>query len=89
MSVVAVAAEEAVLIGVKSFDRRIDGVYGKMIAALTVLCLVEDLLTFVVDFNLTCAVIALEVRHVIHCVPQAELYIRKDIHGLFGRIFIL
>ena len=46
-----------------------------MIPAFTVLCLVIDGRS--VDLNLTGGEVTLEVSHIIHSIPQTELYIRK------------
>ena len=43
-----------------------------VVAALAVLCLVIDCGS--VDLNFACAEVALEVRHVVHGVPETEFY---------------
>ena len=67
-----VRAEEAFAIGVEAVDRRIDGVNGKVVAALTVFRLVIDRAAF--DFDLAGGEIALEIGRIVLRVPQAELH---------------
>ena len=67
-----VRAEEAFAIGVEAVDRRIHGVNGKVVAALTVFRLVIDRAAF--DFDLAGGEIALEIGRIVLRVPQAELH---------------
>ena len=57
-----------------------------MLAALAILCLVIDRGT--VDLNFSGAVVALEVRHVIHRVPQAEFHIREEGYAARGSVLV-
>ena len=53
-----------------------------MVSAFTVLCFMIDGRT--VDLNLSGGEVTLEVCHIVHCIPETELYIRK-----YGKMFCL
>ena len=82
----SVNAEEAVTVRVIRVDRCVDRENGVMLAALAILCLVIDRGT--VDLNFSGAVVALEVRHVIHRVPQAEFHIREEGYAARGSVLV-
>ena len=42
-----------------------------------------------VDLNLAGAVVPLEIRHVVHCIPETEFHIGEELETSGDRIFIL
>ena len=61
---------------IKSGNRSIDGVNSVMVSSFPVLGFMIDGGTM--DFNLADGVVTLEVCHIVHCIPETELYIRKN-----------
>ena len=66
---------------IKSGNRSIDGVNSVMVSSFPVLGFMIDGGTM--DFNLADGVVTLEVCHIVHCIPETELYIRKNGKMLF------
>ena len=71
-----VGADEIIAARVERGDICIDGVERVVIASLSVLCLVIDCGAH--NLDLAGAQVSLEVRHVVHRVPEAPLHIRED-----------
>jgi len=57
-----------------------------MITTLTVLCLMVD--CGIMNLDLSGREVTLEVRHIVHRIPQTELYIRKN-REFFQRITVI
>lgn len=72
----AVSAKESVAVGIVSVDRAVDCINSVMSAALAVLSFVVNLRTL--DLNFADAEVSLEVGHIVHGVPEAELYKRSQ-----------
>lgn len=72
----AVSTKESVAVGVVSVDRAVNSVNGVMSAALAVLGFVVDLRTLDLDF--ADAEVSLEVCHIVHGIPETELYERSQ-----------
>ena len=77
----AVSAKESVAVGVVSVDRAVNSVNGVMSAALAVLGFVVDLRTLDLDF--ADAEVSLEVCHIVHGIPETELYERSQSQCFF------
>ena len=63
---------------VKAIDLRVDGVYRVVIAALAILCLMEN--CRIHQFNLTGRKVSLEVLAVIRRIPEAPFHIREELN---------
>ena len=74
--ILSVCAEEGIAVGVKTCDRSVDRIERVVIAALAVFRLVVNCGT--VNLYLTGGKITLEVRHVIHGVPEAEFHVGEN-----------
>ena len=77
----AVSAKESVAVGIVSVDRAVDCINSVMSAALAVLSFVVNLRTL--DLNFADAEVSLEVGHIVHGVPEAELYKRSQSQCFF------
>lgn len=78
----AVSAKESVAVGIVSVDRAVDCINSVMSAALAVLSFVVNLRTL--DLNFADAEVSLEVGHIVHGVPEAELYKRSQSQCFFS-----
>ena len=76
-----VSAKESVAVGIVSVDRAVDCINSVMSAALAVLSFVVNLRTL--DLNFADAEVSLEVGHIVHGVPEAELYKRSQSQCFF------
>ena len=74
-AVFAVAPKNESLSVSNPSNRGIYSIYSIVIAAFSVFCLVEELRATDVNLNLSGREVTLEVGHVIHGIPQTELYI--------------
>ena len=78
----AIRAAKRIAVGVKPVHWGVDGEDGEMIAPLAVFALMIDATAF--HLNFTDGVVALEVAHVVHGVPKAELDRGEEVDLLDG-----
>ena len=77
----AIGTAERAAVGVKSIDGCIDGKHGVVIPALALFGLVIDAAAR--NLHLAGVVVALEIAHVVHGVPEAEFHGGEQIDRFF------
>ncbi len=82
----AVDAEELIAAGLVCIRLRVDMEDRVVPASLTILGLVVDRRS--VDLHLAGGVVALEVGHVVHRVPEAEFHVGEELEAALLRVFI-